>query len=171
LQQRFDDMQGILHDLTRRVREMSLDLRPAMLDDLGLLAALLWQFERYTAQTAIKVHFHHFDIDRRFPADLETAAYRIIQEALTNVARYAHTEEVDVHVRARADILWLRVTDRGVGFETDKAGRGGASMGLAGMRERVAAVGGRLRVDSAPNQGTFLTAWLPLNGMPLGEES
>ena len=84
----------------RRVRERSLDLRPAMLDGLGLLAALLWHFERYTYQTRIQVRFHHFGLDRRFPAELETAAYRIIQEALTNTARYAHTDEVDVHVRA-----------------------------------------------------------------------
>jgi signal transduction histidine kinase len=162
-------MQRVLHDLTRRVREMSLDLRPAMLDDLGLLAALVWHFQRYTAQTSIRVHFHHFGLDRRFPADLETAAYRIIQEALTNTARYAKTSDVDVHVRARPDVLWLRVTDRGAGFEADRA-RTGNSMGLAGMRERVSAVGGRLRVDSAPNEGTYLTAWLPLTDKPASEE-
>jgi signal transduction histidine kinase len=153
----------------RLVRQMSLDLRPAMLDDLGLLATLLWHFERYTTQTGIRVRFHHFGLDRRFPADLETAAYRIIQEALTNAARYAKTDEVDVHVRARPDLLWLRVTDRGVGFSTDQASRVGA-MGLAGMRERVAAAGGRLRIDSAPDQGTFLTAWLPLEAAPARKE-
>jgi signal transduction histidine kinase len=141
-----------------------------MLDDLGLLAALVWHFERYTLQTGIRVHFNHFGLERRFPAELETAAYRIIQEALTNTARYAKTNEVDVHVRARPDVLWLRVTDRGAGFEPERMDRG-SSMGLAGMRERVAAVGGRLRVDSAPNQGTFLTAWLPLTGRPTIEES
>jgi PAS domain S-box-containing protein len=164
--ERMHEAQGILHDLMRRVREMSLDLRPAMLDDLGLLAALLWHFERYTYQTRIKVRFHHFGLDRRFPAELETATYRIIQEALTNTARYAHTDEVDVHVRARSDVLWLRVADHGSGFEADRMGRSG-SMGLAGMRERVAAVGGKLELDSAAGQGTFLTAWLPLDGKRL----
>jgi PAS domain S-box-containing protein len=167
--ERSQEAQGILHDLMRRVREMSLDLRPAMLDDLGLLAALLWHFERYTYQTRIQVRFHHFGLDRRFPAELETATYRIIQEALTNTARYAHTDEVDVHVRARPDVLWLRVADHGAGFETGRMARTG-SMGLAGMRERVAAVGGKLSVDSAAGQGTFLTAWLPLDGKRLDGE-
>jgi PAS domain S-box-containing protein len=167
--ERSHEAQGILHDLMRRVREMSLDLRPAMLDDLGLLAALLWHFERYTYQTRIQVRFHHFGLDRRFPADLETAAYRIIQEALTNTARYAHTDEVDVHVRARPDVLWLRVADHGTGFEAGRTARG-ASMGLAGMRERVAAAGGKLSVDSAAGHGTFLTAWLPLDGKRLDGE-
>jgi PAS domain S-box-containing protein len=168
--ERCHEAQGILHDLMRRVREMALDLRPAMLDDLGLLAALLWHFERYTYQTRIRVRFHHFGLDRRFPADLETAAYRIIQEALTNTARYAHTDEVDVHVRARPEVLWLRVADHGTGFSPESMGRTG-SMGLAGMRERVVAVGGRLSLDSAPSQGTFLTAWLPLDGKRLDGES
>lgn len=163
------EAQGILHDLMRRVREMSLDLRPAMLDDLGLLAALLWHFERYTYQTRVRVRFHHFGLDRRFPSELETATYRIIQEALTNTARHAHTDEVDVHVRARPDVLWLRIADHGTGFEPERLGRTG-STGMAGMRERVAAVGGRLELDSSPDRGTFLTAWLPLDGKPLDIE-
>ncbi len=163
------EAQGILHDLMRRVREMSLDLRPAMLDDLGLLAALLWHFERYTYQTRVKVRFHHFGLDRRFPADLETATYRIIQEALTNTARHAKTDEVDVHVRARADVLWIRIADHGSGFDSERIGFTG-STGMAGMRERVVAVGGRLELESSPERGTFLTAWLPLDGKPLGTD-
>ena len=160
-EKRLAEAQALIHDLTARVREMSLALRPAMLDDLGLLAALLWQFERYTSQTGVRVDFHHYGLDRRFPADVETAAYRLVQEALTNVARHAQAPEVDVHVRSRADVLWLRVADGGVGFDPTRAGRGD-SMGLVGMRDRVSSLGGELRVDSSPGQGTFLTAWLPL---------
>jgi PAS domain S-box-containing protein len=164
---RLAEAQALIHDLTARVREMSLALRPAMLDDLGLLAALLWQFERYTSQTGVRVGFHHYGLDRRFPADVETAAYRLVQEALTNVARHAQTHEADVHVRSRSDVLWLRVADRGVGFDPARGGRGD-SMGLVGMRDRVSSLGGELRVDSSPGQGTFLTAWLPL---PAGQGS
>jgi len=109
----------------------------------------------------VRVGFHHYGLDRRFPADVETAAYRLVQEALTNVARHAQAQEVDVHVRSRADVLWLRVADGGVGFDPTRAGRGD-SMGLVGMRDRVSSLGGELRVDSSPGQGTFLTAWLPL---------
>jgi PAS domain S-box-containing protein len=158
---RLAEAQRLILDLTARVREMSLALRPAMLDDLGLLAALLWHFERYTAQTGVRVRFHHYGLDRRFPAELETAAYRVVQEALTNVARHAQTDDVDVHVRARPDGLWLRVVDRGVGFAPGPGGRT-ESMGLVGMRERLSSLGGELHVDSTPGEGTFLTASLPL---------
>ena len=73
-----------------RVRKLSLDLRPAMLDDLGLLPALLWHFEHYTAQTQVRVNFKHSGLEkRRFGQEVETAAYRLVQEALTNVARHA----------------------------------------------------------------------------------
>jgi PAS domain S-box-containing protein len=162
--ERFTEAQKLLYDLTRRVREMSLDLRPAMLDDLGLLAALLWQTERYQYQTKIRLRFHHFGLeDRRFPAELETVAYRLVQEALTNVARHSKASEADVHVRAEASALWVRVSDRGKGFDPAQMGFTG-SMGLFGMRERVAALGGELRIDSSPGQGTSLTAWLPLPG-------
>lgn len=162
---RYTEAQQLIHDLTARVREMSLALRPAMLDDLGLLAALLWLFERYTSQTGVRVRFHHYGLDRRFPAEVETAAYRLVQEALTNVARHAGAGEADVHIRARADVLWLRVADRGKGFDAGLATRGD-SMGLVGMRERVSSLGGELSVDSSPGQGTFLTAWLPLPPTP-----
>jgi PAS domain S-box-containing protein len=164
------DAQKLLHDLTARVREMSLDLRPAMLDDLGLLAALLWQFERYTYQTSIRVRFHHTGLDRRFPAEVETAAYRLVQEALTNVARHSKVAEADVHVRAGSSALWLRVSDRGVGFDAARAGRT-SSMGLVGMRERVSSLGGELQIDSIPGEGTFLTASLPLPAPSLTEAS
>jgi PAS domain S-box-containing protein len=161
--QRCTEAQQLLLDLTTRVRDMSLDLRPAMLDDIGLLAALLWQSERYMYQTKIRIHFHHFGLDRRFPAEMETAAYRLVQEALTNVARHSKAGEADVHVRADGGSLWLRVSDRGVGFDPGQMGFTG-SMGLVGMRERVSSLGGELRVESLPGGGTSVTAWFPLAG-------
>ena len=168
--QRYSDAQKLLHDLTRHVREMSLDLRPAMLDDLGLLAALLWQLERYTYQTGVQIHFHHVGLDRRFPAELETAAYRFVQEALTNVARHAKTREAEVRVRANPAMLWVRISDQGVGFDPGRNGMTG-SIGLVGMRERVSSLGGELQVDSSPGQGTSLTAWLPLPSSESSEGS
>jgi PAS domain S-box-containing protein len=168
--QRYSDAQKLLHDLTRHVREMSLDLRPAMLDDLGLLAALLWQLERYTYQTGVQIQLHHVGLDRRFPAEIETAAYRFVQEALTNVARHARTREAEVRVRANPATLWVRISDRGVGFDIGRHGMTG-SMGLVGMRERISSLGGELRVDSSPGQGTSLTVWLPLPSSESAEGS
>jgi len=90
--------QDMVGELIGHVRELSLNLRPAVLDDLGLLPALLWQFERYTAHTRVRVNFEHVGLERRpCRPEVETAAYRIVQEALTNVAR--HAEASEVHVR------------------------------------------------------------------------
>ena len=83
--------QMLAKETTAQVRELSLRLRPSMLDDLGLRPALLWHFNRYSTQTGVKVHFQVTGLDSRLPAEVETAAYRILQEALTNVARHAES--------------------------------------------------------------------------------
>lgn len=159
-----DEARRLVNDLIARVRELSLDLRPAMLDDLGLLAALVWHFERYAKQTGVRVEFQHAGLDRRFRPDVETAAYRIAQEALTNVARHAGVRAVAVRVRAEGNALTVEVEDRGRGFDGAAALR--PSGGLGGMRERAVLLGGRLTVDSALGAGTCVTAELPL-GQPL----
>ena len=100
-----NDAQAQIDSLIDRVREMSLDLRPGMLDDLSLLPALLWYFERYTAQTNISVAFTHDCPNGRLQPEVETAAYRIAQEALTNVARHAGVSEAIVHVSANQATL------------------------------------------------------------------
>lgn len=155
--------QELANELMRRVRDLSLDLRPAMLDDLGLLHALLWHFERYTSQTGIRVVFKHTGIEKeRFQSKLETTAYRIIQEALTNVARHAEVFDVTVSVSADIESLSVKVEDHGKGFERNARLEATASSGLAGMRERAQLLGGRLELHSAPGAGTTLTAVLPL---------
>ena len=158
------EAQGLVNELMARVRELSLDLRPAMLDDLGLLPALLWHFERYTAQTRVKVMFEHIGLDRRFPPVVETAAYRIVQEALTNVARHAGVREATVRLWADQDTLSVQIKDQGTGFDPKAVLAAGVSNGLAGMCERATAVGGYLTVESAPGAGTRVTAELPLGG-------
>jgi PAS domain S-box-containing protein len=155
-----DEARRLVNDLMARVRELSLDLRPVMLDDFGLLSALLWYFERYTARTGIRVLFDHAGLDARFPPDVETAAYRILQEGLTNAARHAGAQEVTVKAWADETILILHVDDAGRGF--DPAGRHPSS-GLVGMRERAGLLGGRLTVESTPGAGTRVTAELPVD--------
>ena len=141
---------------------MSLDLRPAMLDDLGLLAALLWHFERYTAQTAIKVNFRHAALaEKRFSPELETAAYRIVQEALTNAARHSGAKEVDVYIHAGPKALVIQVEDNGAGFDVNKALASRSSSGLTGMQERAALISGEFVLSSNPGRGTQLRAELP----------
>ena len=159
---RVHDAQQLVDDLVTRVRDLSLDLRPAMLDDLGLLPALLWLIGRYSTQTSVRVRFEHSGLDRRFPADLETAAYRIVQEALTNVARHADVREATVRVWTNDHTLSVQVTDLGRGFDAQAARAAGTSGGLSGLYERGALLGGRLTVESAAGRGTRISAELPL---------
>jgi signal transduction histidine kinase len=150
------------NDLIARVRNLSLELRPAMLDDLGLLAALRWHFERYSTQLNIKVDFKQSGLEgRRFRPEIETAAYRIVQEALTNVARHAGVDRVEVVVSADESALRIRIKDTGAGFDPDALALG-ATGGLSGMRERATMTGGRLTLESAAGAGTLVTAELSL---------
>jgi PAS domain S-box-containing protein len=158
---RLDEAWNIANQLIGQVRDLSLELRPAMLDDLGLFAALRWHFRRYTTQTGVKVTFHEEALDRRFSGEVETAAYRILQEALTNVARYAKVDEVSVKLWTDPATLYLEVSDSGVGFDPSALKKGGSN-GLTGMQERAALLGGRLKIKSARGKGTVLVVELPL---------
>lgn len=152
----------LVDDMISRVRKLSMDLRPAALDDLGLLPALLLHFERYSSQTGIQVDFKQQGLDgSRFDPALETAACRIVQEALTNVARHARTEIVEVRIWVDGEVLQLEVEDSGAGFDT-RGPRGIDSSGLAGIRERVSILGGVFTIDSRPGAGTRVAAELPL---------
>ena len=155
----------IAQRLIEQVRDLSLDLRPAMLDDLGLVPALLWHIERYTARTGVQIRLLHDGLGDRIASNVETAAYRIIQEGLTNVARHARTHEAIVRVRRTASDIELEIVNRGIGFDpafTDL----NLSTGLSGMRERTTLLGGSFRISSAREGGTVIHASLPLDCAP-----
>jgi signal transduction histidine kinase len=155
--------QTSVNDLIANIRSISLDLRPSMLDDLGLLPALLWLFERYTGQTGVQVDFKQFGLEgQQFGAELETAAYRIVQETLTNVARHAGVRQVVVRTWADSSTLGVQIEDHGSGFDRPASQSGRYSSGLAGMHERARILGGQLSIDTAPGAGTRITAQLPL---------
>lgn len=160
---RLDEAWALTDQLLGQVRRMSLDLRPSMLDDLGLLPAMNWLFEQYTARTGVRVNFEHAGLKRRFPAEIETAAYRIAQEALTNVARHAGVDEVVVRLWAGPDALGVQVQDLGGGFDPRSLAAREHSNGLSGMRERALLLAGRFTIESDPGAGTRLTAELPLS--------
>ena len=155
--------QSIANEVSERVHDMSLNLRPTILDDLGLLPALLWHFEHYTSSSNIVVRFEQTGIERRFDPAVETAAYRIIQEALTNVARHSGAPEALVRVWSTEDLVCVVIEDRGAGFDSRSALESHSSSGLTGMRERALLLGGQLHIESAPSVGTRLTVELPLN--------
>ena len=158
-----DRARGFVNDLMARVRKLSLDLRPAMLDDLGLLPTVLWHIEHYTAQTNVRVNFKHSGLEkRRFAPEVETAAYRLIQEALTNVARHSQASEATVQMSTHRKILLIEVEDAGKGFDVESALGSNETSGLAGMRERAMLLGGQLVVESWPGSGTRLHAELSI---------
>jgi PAS domain S-box-containing protein len=162
VQARLAEAQALINELTTRVREISLDLRPAMLDDLGLLPTLLWHVKRYIEQTHIQVTMKHTGLDQRVAPDVEIAVYRLVQEGLTNVARHADVTDVAIWLWRTADSIGVRIKDQGRGFTPKEVLAAHTSSGLAGMIERVRLLGGQLTIESAPGQGTRLTAELPI---------
>jgi signal transduction histidine kinase len=156
-----DQALATVNELMAQARKLSLDLRPGMLDDLGLLPALLWHIEHYTAQTRVRVTFKHSGLEgKRFRPEVETAAYRIVQEALTNIARHACVSEAEVRVWTDNQALAIQVEDRGAGFDLEAVRASSGTSGLAGMRERAMLLGGHLTIESRPGSGTRLTAEL-----------
>jgi len=155
-------VQKFVIDLMANVRNISLDLRPSMLDDLGLLPALLWHFKRYTSQTDIQVEFKQSGLDMRFRPEFETVTYRVIQEALTNAARYAGVDEVGVMIVADENMIMIYIEDKGNGFDPETVGINRETAGIEGMRERLSLLGGHLTIESSPGAGTRLTAEIPL---------
>ncbi len=157
-----DDARQAINDLLVRVRNLSLDLRPTMLDDFGLLATMQWHIERYVTQTQVQVRWRHYGIDRRFAAPIEATIYRVVQEALTNVARHAQAREVSLRLLANDSRVRIRIIDNGFGFDVDAALNNPASSGLIGMRERVMLLGGSLHINSMAGKGTQLLVEIPL---------
>lgn len=155
--------EAMLQDLQKQVRTLSLNLRPAALDDLGLLPAVLMLCDQHAVHTLIRVKTIHNGVSgRRFAAEIETTAYRIVQEGLTNVARHANVTEATVRLWTDEETLGIQVEDFGGGFAVESTEFAARSNGLSGMRERVFLVGGEFTVESTRGTGTRLTAELPL---------
>jgi PAS domain S-box-containing protein len=157
-----EQAQELVNELIRKVRKMSLDLRPSMLDDLGLQPALDWYFERYTQQTGIVVDFDPQELEqKRFSSEVEITIFRIVQESLTNVARHAGVEKVYVQVVAFQDTLELMIEDEGIGFALEEH-KAGSSSGLTGMAERTRLLQGEMEIQTMPGKGTRILVRLPL---------
>jgi signal transduction histidine kinase len=155
----------VINETIARVRQMSLDLRPSILDDLGLVPTLLWYFDRYHAQTGIDIHFQQNSLaSQRFSPAIEITAYRVVQEALTNIARYAQVKQAEVILWLSQDILGIQVVDEGVGFNLEEVFNTYNSRGLLGIRERVGFLRGQLTIVTQPGEGTSLTVEIPVNG-------
>jgi signal transduction histidine kinase len=141
------------------VRRLAVELRPTALDDFGLTAALERLADNFSEQSGIAIELEAGLGHERLPSDIETVLYRLVQEALTNVVKHAHAQHVSIVVRRKEGVVTAVIEDDGRGFED---GKGEGGLGLVGMRERVALVNGRFRIESAANAGTTLLVEVPV---------
>ncbi|RYE85568.1 MAG: sensor histidine kinase [Myxococcales bacterium] len=157
---RLAEVQRVSDELGRQVHEMAVRLRPTALDDLGLPGALGQLVADWSARTGVGADLQVTGLEvERLPAEVETALYRVVQEALTNVAKHAHARQVSVTLGRLGLEATLVVEDDGRGFAPDRVDPG--RLGLLGMTERVTLAGGRLDVESSPGAGTTVIARLP----------
>jgi PAS domain S-box-containing protein len=162
---RIDESIGIIDQAIQQVRNLSLDLRPPMLDDLGLVATVRWYVDRQAQRSGFAAHFSVESSAGVLAVELTVACFRVVQEALTNVVRHARARHVWIELRQSDDQIILAVRDDGTGFDAEttlsNAGRDKHS-GLLGIRERVELLGGRSDIRSQTGHGTSIQVWLPI---------
>lgn len=160
---RASEAEEIISQAVEEVRRAALELRPVMLDDLGLAPALQWYVQQTSKAIGIPVELQVSGVKRRFPPGTEVTIYRVVQEALTNATKHAQASRVTISLEHDGDTLRATVSDDGQGFDQAKVGRGTQSgLGLFSMKERVALLGGTLAIESQPGKGTRVTAELPV---------
>jgi signal transduction histidine kinase len=170
LAEKAGDMSDLIDSTIQTVRRVATELRPGLLDDLGLAAAIEWQAQELTERTGINCELYLGDEDIVLERDLATAIFRIFQETLTNVARHAEATEVRVELEDSPDELVLIVRDNGKGIAPSQVADP-RSLGLIGMRERAHSWGGDVTFQSLPGQGTVVTVRAPRPDTDFGELS
>jgi two-component system sensor histidine kinase UhpB len=163
--ERIADTRALAHSTLRAIRNLSIDLRPSALDDLGLLPALRWYVKEYQKKCSINVEFHATGFKERLPAEMETALYRIVQECLTNTAKHANANRVTITLKEETNRVYARITDDGQGFDYEallKTPGQERGLGLAGMNERAVLLDGTLNIHSTPERGTIIEVSIPL---------
>ncbi len=159
VEERLVETFGLVDETIRTIRRIASDLRPGILDDFGLEAAVEWQVQQFRDRTGIAVDLASAVAEERISKDMSTAAFRVLQEALTNIARHAEASHVDVTIQTTEDYLLLTVADNGKGLQPDPGRR---SLGLVGMRERARQLGGSVAVTSRQQAGVQVEMKLPL---------
>lgn len=163
---RIADTRALAHQTLRAVRNLSIDLRPSALDDLGLLPALRWYIKEYQQKCGIEVDFSASGLKERLPAEMETAIYRIIQESLTNTAKHARAHKVRVTLTESDSAIRVRIVDDGCGFDAPAVLRTpwqDRGLGLGGMMERASLLNGSVDIQSQQSNGTTISVRIPLN--------
>ncbi|MBI5441968.1 MAG: sensor histidine kinase [Deltaproteobacteria bacterium] len=152
---RLSDSMGLVEETTDHIRDVMEQLRPQVLDDYGLMAALRWCSERFSERTGMIVELRMVELNHRPAPEVETAVFRVAQEALVNIAKHAEADRVTVSLTESGDSIRVLIADNGRGFDpaalVDLERR---RWGLITMKERCRAIGGQIRIESAPGHGT-----------------
>jgi PAS domain S-box-containing protein len=162
---RLDDSIQLLDRLLRQVRQLSLDLRPPLLDELGLVPTLRWLVDQQAQRAGLRIAFTTNVNGLELDPEVQTACFRVAQEAITNIIRHSGAKNVAVELRREAERLWLKVRDDGAGFDPaaiQQTLTQHSTLGLVSMKERASLVRGGLEVTSTAGQGTEIRAWFPL---------
>lgn len=153
---------SLLDTAIKTVRRIATDLRPSILDDLGLIAAIEWQSEEFERRSGISTEFISTMAEFRYSSGIAIGLFRICQESLTNVARHAEASKICISLQEHDnENILLKIEDNGRGFEVRKIGDK-KTLGLLGMRERTLMMGGEFRIKSDPGKGTTLFVTVPL---------
>jgi signal transduction histidine kinase len=165
LQNRIADVKVMLDQIDEQLRRLTHELRPTILDDLGLVPAIEFLADGVSKRTLQTISIQA-SLKDRLPAQAEIALYRIIQEALTNAGKHARARNVLIQLERFGDQVRCRIRDDGVGFDVPAvlARRGDTGLGLLGMQERINAVGGTLHIQSSPGEGTSFLIQIPIGG-------
>lgn len=164
---RIAETRQLAHQTLRAIRSLSIDLRPSALDDLGLMPALRWYIKEYQQKFAIEIDFQTTGLKERLTSEVETVLYRIVQEALTNVARHSHAQKVSVILREHSQAIDATIADNGSGFDVEKLKKKPGigqerGWGLVGMFERAQLLDGSLDIESQQGKGTVIRAHIPI---------
>ncbi|MDB6148175.1 MAG: hypothetical protein JWO45_1839, partial [Spartobacteria bacterium] len=159
---RVQETTAILDRLLGQVRQISLDLRPSMLDDLGLVPALRSLLDQQGRRASVAVRFSAEMLPENLDPEIQTTCFRIAQEAITNAVRHADATQIDVNLRCEKENLRLRIRDNGIGFDDVSTRAQTPGLGLIGIKERAALIGGQAKIISSPKKGTIIDVSLPV---------
>jgi signal transduction histidine kinase len=162
VKQKINDLLEMLDGTVKTVRRIASELRPSLLDDLGLIAAIEWQLSEFEKRSGIKTGFAGPEGDLELQDNVNTAVFRIFQESLTNIARHAAAKKVNVSMQNNNESFILRITDDGRGFDKHKI-IDNKTLGILGMKERTAMIGGTYEISSSPGKGTTVVLAIPVS--------
>jgi two-component system sensor histidine kinase UhpB len=161
---RLGDAKSLSNQTLTAMRQLSMDLRPTMLDELGLIPTLRWYIQNFSNRLNIDSQFQVIGFEEKLPPQIETAFYRIVQEALNNISKHAGATRVEIFFEHKDSTIFASITDNGRGFDLDRVYHPespGRSFGIIGMQERVSLLGGKIDIQSSPGCGTRIHIKVP----------